>query len=526
MANCLYECLREAGLEQYYPNFEASGITRSEGLTALTMQEYSDYGIDDMDDRKRLFQLIQIIKNVQKNGKRCGQSCDNEYDDRTPRSTNHYDDECNDTTPRFTNRTDNDCESRMPRLTNRRSSIESDSSDDDLQQVYNSCAKQYAPIILNNGVLDKKFIRNNNNNIMRATSFDKLDKKPDVFFVKTSPKKSKSKSYSSALYQSLSDSETLEANVGNSYHGPKLKERSIERIKYSGMQYDYGVPSTNRKFTPTSNSTSTPTRPSTDSALTEDRIKVCIRKRPLNKKEKRNKEADVITVENPNKVVLDENKTAVDLTKFTQMHEFYFDEVFDENQTNEQIYEKTAKPLVNCIFRGGKATCFAYGQTGAGKTHTMLGNGKVQGLYLLAAKDIFSVLQSGYHGRSLSVWISYFEIYCGQLFDLLNARKRLHAREDGKNNVCIAGIKEFQIGNVAALMEVIEYGNQVRSTGVSGVNSDSSRSHAILQIQLKDRAKRKLGSESLNPQKQVFPDRCCLMTYEVKLKVQSSRLTV
>lgn len=76
------------------------------------------------------------------------------------------------------------------------------------------------------------------------------------------------------------------------------------------------------------------------------------------------------------------------------------------------------------FFLRGKATCFAYGCTGSGKTFTMLGNEEVQGIYILAASEIFTILHNGTHGEGLGLWISFYEIYCGQLFDLLNERAR------------------------------------------------------------------------------------------------------
>lgn len=79
------------------------------------------------------------------------------------------------------------------------------------------------------------------------------------------------------------------------------------------------------------------------------------------------------------------------------------------------------------MFRSN-ATFFAYGQTGAGKTHTMLGNHETPGLYQLAAEDVFKIITSGQHGPNLHVWVSFFEIYCGQLFDLLNHRNRYVVR--------------------------------------------------------------------------------------------------
>lgn len=86
------------------------------------------------------------------------------------------------------------------------------------------------------------------------------------------------------------------------------------------------------------------------------------------------------------------------------------------------------------------------------------------GLYVLAARDIFALLKQPQY-EHLSAWIGFYEIYQGQLYDLLNERKKLFAREDGKQNVVISGLKEFPIDNVNNLMQVFEYGSQARSTG-------------------------------------------------------------
>ncbi|XP_009696503.1 PREDICTED: kinesin-like protein KIF24, partial [Cariama cristata] len=174
-------------------------------------------------------------------------------------------------------------------------------------------------------------------------------------------------------------------------------------------------------------------------------------------------------------------------------HVFYFDEVFGESCTNHDVYMKTAHPLIQHIFNGGNATCFAYGQTGAGKTYTMIGTHRNPGLYALAAKDIFRHLEASQSRKDLLVLISFYEIYCGQLYDLLNGRKRLFAREDSKHVVQIVGLREVQVDSVDLLLEVILKGGKERSTGVTGVNSDSSRSHAIIQIQIKDTANRTCG---------------------------------
>jgi kinesin family protein 2/24 len=88
-------------------------------------------------------------------------------------------------------------------------------------------------------------------------------------------------------------------------------------------------------------------------------------------------------------------------------------------------------PLVYQTFKGAKTTCFAYGQTGSGKTFTMMGtpDGSVPGLYLLAAYDVINLL-SQY--EDLECHLSFYEIYCGKLYDLLNNKEVVQCREDAK----------------------------------------------------------------------------------------------
>ncbi|KAJ3148782.1 Kinesin-like protein kif24 [Geranomyces michiganensis] len=221
------------------------------------------------------------------------------------------------------------------------------------------------------------------------------------------------------------------------------------------------------------------------SSLT-DRIRVCVRKRPLNSKEIKKNEADIARVTGRRTVNIDEPKVKVDLTRYIEQHEFIFDEAFDAHCTNDDVYRRTAFPLVEYVFNGGKATCFAYGQTGSGKTFTMLD--EKDGLYVKAGRDIFATIRQPQFSH-LACWGSFYEIYQGHLYDLLNARKRLFAREDGKQQVCIAGLTEHEISDVEQLMGIFEFGNNARSTGATGANADSSRSHAIFQLVLRDKKK-------------------------------------
>jgi kinesin family protein 2/24 len=219
------------------------------------------------------------------------------------------------------------------------------------------------------------------------------------------------------------------------------------------------------------------------------KIQVIVRKRPIFRKETDNGEHDILTGGQHNDLVVHEPKVKVDMTKYIDQHFFKFDHVFDQKVENLTIYKQVCKPLVQFFLaEKANATCFAYGQTGSGKTFTMMGpgggKGEQNGLYCLAASDIFRYLKTPKF-KHLSVYVSFFEIYGGKLHDLLNNRQKLVSREDGNKHIHIVGLKEVECTDVQGLSNLIGHGNSERSTGSTGANADSSRSHAIMQITAK-----------------------------------------
>lgn len=219
------------------------------------------------------------------------------------------------------------------------------------------------------------------------------------------------------------------------------------------------------------------------------KIKVVVRKRPMNKKELAKNEEDIVET-TANYLTVHETKLKVDLTEYVEKHEFVFDAVLNEEVSNDEVYRETVEPIVPIIFQRTKATCFAYGQTGSGKTYTM------KPLPLKASKDILRLMHHTYRNQGFHLFVSFFEIYGGKLYDLLNDRKKLCMREDGKQQVCIVGLQEYNVTDVETIGELIEKGNATRSTGTTGANEESSRSHAILQLAVKSSVS---GKESKPP---------------------------
>ncbi|CAK9161477.1 unnamed protein product [Ilex paraguariensis] len=213
-------------------------------------------------------------------------------------------------------------------------------------------------------------------------------------------------------------------------------------------------------------------------SLTVNETKLKVRKRPLNKKELVKNEEDIVET-HFNSLTVNETKLKVDLTEYVEKHEFVFDAVLNEEVSNDEVYRETVEPIVPIIFQRTKATCFAYGQTGSGKTYTM------KPLPLKASRDILRLMHHTYRNQGFQLFVSFFEIYGGKLFDLLNERTKLCMREDGKQQVCIVGLQEYRVSEVDTIEEFIEKGNATRSIGTTGANEESSRSHAILQLVIK-----------------------------------------
>ncbi|KAJ8270857.1 hypothetical protein GJAV_G00120060 [Gymnothorax javanicus] len=229
-------------------------------------------------------------------------------------------------------------------------------------------------------------------------------------------------------------------------------------------------------------------------SVEDHRICVCVRKRPLNKQEVARKEIDVVSVPGKGVLLLHEPKQKVDLTKYLENQLFKFDYSFNETATNDIVYRFTAKPLLQTIFEGGVATCFAYGQTGSGKTHTMGGgfSGKNQnsssGIYALAAQDVFALLeQRRFNSMGLDAYVTFFEIYNGKVFDLLNKKAKLRVLEDGKQQVQVVGLQEVYVSSSRDVIKLIEMGSACRTSGQTFANANSSRSHAVLQIVLRQK---------------------------------------
>ena len=222
-------------------------------------------------------------------------------------------------------------------------------------------------------------------------------------------------------------------------------------------------------------------KPQPHSTSEGQKIYVCVRKRPIFNKEIQNGEIDCVSAINP-KVCIYDCKLKIDgYTKYIDTNDFYFDNVFGENEDTNLLFECSVKPSLDILLKGGVVTCFAYGQTGSGKTFTMKG---IQDAAIYNIFDNFAEIKKIIK-KNFKFFISFFEIYSGRLYDLLNNRNKVMALEDKNQKVQIYGLTEKEVYTPKDMQEIVDYANAMRTTHNTVTNETSSRSHAICNFVIK-----------------------------------------
>uniref|UniRef100_A0A3Q1MQT9 Kinesin-like protein n=1 Tax=Bos taurus TaxID=9913 RepID=A0A3Q1MQT9_BOVIN len=169
---------------------------------------------------------------------------------------------------------------------------------------------------------------------------------------------------------------------------------------------------------------------------------------------------------------------------------YLFDVAFDFTATQEMVYQATTKSLIEGVISGYNATVFAYGPTGCGKTYTMLGTDHEPGIYVRTLNDLFRAIEETSDDMEYEVSMSYLEIYNEMIRDLLNpSLGYLELREDSKGVIQVAGITEVSTINAKEIMQLLMRGNRQRTQEPTAANQTSSRSHAVLQVAVRQRSR-------------------------------------
>ena len=224
----------------------------------------------------------------------------------------------------------------------------------------------------------------------------------------------------------------------------------------------------------------------------KESIKVVFRVRPLNSKEQQ-QGRQIATIAHEKEGVIE---IQGDATK-----RFTFDAVFSDQSTQRQIYDVCAAPVVQSVLEGYNGTVFAYGQTGAGKTHTMEGQNEPssKGIIPNTFEHIYDHIALNSTKDRYLVRASYYEIYNEEIRDLLSQtpQRSLDLKESSDSGVFVKDLTGIVVKSVAEIDAVLQRGAKNRSVGATLMNAGSSRSHSIFSIVIECCSTDEDGSEHI-----------------------------
>ncbi|TYG51423.1 hypothetical protein ES288_D10G256400v1 [Gossypium darwinii] len=238
------------------------------------------------------------------------------------------------------------------------------------------------------------------------------------------------------------------------------------------------APTSRRSVTPNSRSHSRDFDDDNDPG----RVRVAVRLRP------RNAEDLLSDADFADCVELQPELKRLKLRKNNWSSESYkFDEVFTGTASQKRVYEVVAKPVVESVLSGYNGTVMAYGQTGTGKTFTLGRLGKddasERGIMVRALEDIVANVSLA----SDTVEISYLQLYMESMQDLLAPEKtNITINEDPKTGeVSLPGAVTVKVQDLDHFVELLQIGEGNRHAANTKLNTESSRSHAILMVYIR-----------------------------------------
>ncbi|KAL4666986.1 hypothetical protein H8959_005675 [Pygathrix nigripes] len=231
--------------------------------------------------------------------------------------------------------------------------------------------------------------------------------------------------------------------------------------------------------------------------MASEAVKVVVRCRPMNQRERELHCQPVVTVDCARGQCCIQNPGAAE----EPPKQFTFDGAYHVDHVTEQIYNEIAYPLVEGVTEGYNGTIFAYGQTGSGKSFTMQGlpdPPSQRGIIPRAFEHVFESVQCAENTKFL-VRASYLEIYNEDVRDLLgtDTKQKLELKEHPEKGVYVKGLSMHTVHSVAQCEHIMETGWKNRSVGYTLMNKDSSRSHSIFTISIEMSAVDERGKDHL-----------------------------
>ncbi|XP_048109367.1 kinesin-like protein KIF1A isoform X20 [Alosa alosa] len=217
-------------------------------------------------------------------------------------------------------------------------------------------------------------------------------------------------------------------------------------------------------------------------------VKVAVRVRPFNSREMSKDSKCIIQMSGNTTTIL--NPKAPKENKSFNFDYSYWSHTTPEDinyASQKQVYRDIGEEMLLHAFEGYNVCIFAYGQTGAGKSYTMMGRQETdqQGIIPLLCEDLFTKINvNNDNSMSYSVEVSYMEIYCERVRDLLNPKNKgnLRVREHPLLGPYVEDLSKLAVTSYNDIQDLMDSGNKARTVAATNMNETSSRSHAVFNI--------------------------------------------
>ncbi|XP_016530295.1 kinesin-like protein KIF28P isoform X1 [Poecilia formosa] len=234
----------------------------------------------------------------------------------------------------------------------------------------------------------------------------------------------------------------------------------------------------------------------------KDCVKVAVRVRPFNKRERDAGSRCIISLVSTS-ISIQDPRDCHNRRSFCFDYAYWSHSGFTRDQTGlfvpeepggryadqHSVFQDLGVGILENALQGYNATLLAYGQTGSGKSYSMVGYGPNKGLVPKLCDRLFEAIRENQENRQCQVFFSMLEIYNEQVVDLLSRGSRtaggLRVREELQRGFYVEGLRKIPCENALQVEQLMEQGTRTRTTAATQMNANSSRSHMLIILQLK-----------------------------------------
>ncbi|KAM6929381.1 kinesin-like protein KIF1B isoform 1-T1 [Lycodopsis pacificus] len=219
-------------------------------------------------------------------------------------------------------------------------------------------------------------------------------------------------------------------------------------------------------------------------------VKVAVRVRPFNSREIGKESKCIIQMQGKTTTILNPKAPKEPAKTFSFDYSYWSHTTPEDSSFASQnlVFNDIGKEMLAHAFEGYNVCIFAYGQTGSGKSYTMMGKQEEgqEGIIPMLCEDLFEKIDDASNKEELSysVEVSYMEIYCERVRDLLNPKNKgnLRVREHPLLGPYVEDLSKLAVTSYTDIADLMDAGNKARTVAATNMNETSSRSHAVFTI--------------------------------------------